>query len=181
MNCDGIKDLLALGAGGEITDHERIAVEAHIAVCAECARELADYRGLVGNLALLREGEAPAGTAERIWEGVRPSVPGRKPRVFALGWIARAAAVLVIGLSVGFTAMSVTRTSSPAPDLSMDGRPVDNYSASYVTPIGHPASKASGGEPGDILVVPPSVVPAEGVNYYLPRADAIISPDDIRF
>ena len=184
MNCDGIRDLIALGAGGEITDHERIAVEAHTAVCAECARELADYRGLVGNLALLREGDAPAGTAERIWEGVRPSVPKSKPRAFPLAWAARAAAVLVAGLSIGFTAMTVTRTPSPATDLSMDSRPVDDYAASYVTPIRHPASKASGGEsgaPADIMVAPSPVVPAEGVNFYLPRADAIISPDDIRF
>jgi len=179
MNCDAIKDLIALGAGGEITDHERIAVEGHIAVCAECARELADYRGLVGNLALLREGDAPAGTAERIWEGVRPSVPSPRPRAFPLAWAARAAAVLVIGLSLGFTAMSVTRSRSPASDLLMDARPEDDYAASYIPPIRQPG-KASGGET-ELAVPPPAVVPAEGVNFYLPRADAILNPDDIRF
>jgi anti-sigma factor RsiW len=191
MNCDAVRDLIALGAGGEITDHERIAVEGHVAVCAECARDLADYRGLVGNLALLREGDAPVGTAERIWEGVRFAVPSRGPRALPLAWAARAAAILVVGLSLGFTAMSVTRGQTPASDLSMDSRPEDASASTYVPSIRGPAHKTSGGETGafapetpkgvDMMAVPPAPAPTEGVIFHLPRADAILSQILVRF
>ena len=45
MGCEEIRDLLALYAGGESYDSERAAVEAHVAICAACARELDQSRG----------------------------------------------------------------------------------------------------------------------------------------
>src|SRR5436190_23725792 len=71
MGCDEIRDLLALYAGGESYDNERVAVEAHVAVCAACARELDQYREARANLATLREGQAAPGTFKNLWSGVR--------------------------------------------------------------------------------------------------------------
>src|SRR5262245_47900445 len=102
--CLEIRDLMALG--GDAAPNERIAIESHVSICADCARELAEMRALGGNLALLREGDMPAGTAERTWRAVQPAVPQPKRAVFT-AWAIRAAAALILGLSVGFTATTV--------------------------------------------------------------------------
>ena len=96
--CIEIRELMAMAS--DATPNERIAIEAHVPVCSECAGEQARLQAMIGNLALLREGTMPPGASERIWRGVQSAVPGsRRPRI--LGWTARAAAVLVIGLVTG--------------------------------------------------------------------------------
>jgi hypothetical protein len=114
--CIEIRELMALSS--DATPNERIAIEAHVPVCSECAVEHARLQAMLGNLALLREGTMPPGASERIWRGVQSAVPGsRRPRI--LGWTARAAAVLVIGLAVGYSASSVAGLKS-APASKVD-------------------------------------------------------------
>lgn len=103
MGCDEIRDLLALYAGGESYENERVAVEAHVAVCAACARDLDQYREARANLALLREGTAPVATFKSIWAAVRadrfPAKPSpATPRMDA---VLRYAAVTMVGLAIG--------------------------------------------------------------------------------
>jgi anti-sigma factor RsiW len=118
--CIEIRELMALSS--DATPNERIAIEAHVPVCSECAVEHARLQAMLGNLALLREGTMPPGASERIWRGVQSAVPGsRRPRI--LGWTARAAAVLVIGLAVGYSASSVAGLKSAIrPTRSAPGR-----------------------------------------------------------
>jgi hypothetical protein len=103
MGCDEVRDLLALYAGGESYENERVAVEAHVAVCAACARELDQYREARANLALLREGAAPAGTFKSIWAAVRadrfPALPA--PATSRGDQVLRYAAVAMVGLAIG--------------------------------------------------------------------------------
>src|SRR5688572_15911856 len=109
--CLEIRDLMALG--GEVSPNERIAIESHVSVCAECARELTEMRAMLGNLALLREGEMPADAAGNVWRAVQSAIPGsRRPAI--LRWTTRAAAMLVIGLSIGYTTKSVANRLEPA-------------------------------------------------------------------
>jgi anti-sigma factor RsiW len=103
MGCEEIRDLLALYAGGESYENERTAVEAHVAVCAACARELDQYREMRSNLASLREGSAPPGTFKSIWPGVRVDLFPAKPAA-TLSWIdsvLRYAAVVMVGVAIG--------------------------------------------------------------------------------
>ena len=104
MGCEDVKDLLALYAGGDVSDNERIAVEAHLAGCPACARELAEHREVRGLLGGLREGDAPRGSIEAVWTRVAAEVlPARPPRAAWMAWTLRAAAALVIGVALGHT------------------------------------------------------------------------------
>src|SRR5688572_8315297 len=121
--CLEVRDLMALGV--DASPNERIAIESHVPVCSECARELADLTRLSGNLALLREGDMPAGAAERIWRGVQSAVPQPKRSRF-MAWSIRAAAALLLGVSVGFTYSSVNQSQIESPEttsLPDDSRP----------------------------------------------------------
>jgi hypothetical protein len=136
MGCDDMKDLLPLVAGGEARDDERQAVKDHVSHCAPCSRELDLFREARANLALLREGEVPAGTWKSIWSNVRADLfPPRISRslfFFDLGL--RYAAVLMVGLAVGVGSYVVTRparvlppsgggAADPATFVSFQGQP----------------------------------------------------------
>lgn len=185
MGCDDVKDLVALAAGGEAQENERIAVEAHLAGCADCAAELRELREMRGRLEQMREGEAPAGSIEAIWPRVRDRIALRPELRFPrLDWILRAAAVLVIGVAIGYAS---ARLSAPAT------APTTNPSAaapetSYGTGSA-PAPADTGGprfRPGSMPQVLPNVplrrsgTKVEG-NYYLPRVERILDGDETEF
>src|SRR5574341_1104159 len=103
MGCEDIRDLLALYAGGETHDNERVAVEAHVGLCAACARELDQYREMRTALASLCEGDAPSGTWKSMWQGVRDGLFPRRPSrgLAVFDGVLRYAAVLMVGLAIG--------------------------------------------------------------------------------
>lgn len=115
MGCEEIRDLLALYAGGESYDHERAEVEAHVAVCAACARELDHFREARANLALLREGTPPAGTFKSLWSNVRADLFPRKASS-RFAWFddaLRYAAVTMVGISIGVVIHYADRRENP--------------------------------------------------------------------
>jgi anti-sigma factor RsiW len=165
MGCEEIRDLLALYAGGESYENERAAVEAHVAVCAACARELDQYREMRSTLASHREGQAPSGTFKSIWPGVRADLFPAKS-VPALAWfdsVLRYAAVVMVGVAIGVIvhyaqrreAVPVSpRTAVAAPELIP--APVSQATMPRILVPSRPSSRL---EP-------------EGL-YYLPRVEAI--------
>lgn len=177
--CLEIRDLLALGV--DASPNERIAIESHVSICAECARELADTRSLLGNLALLREGEMPAGAAERIWRGVESAVPGRRRPLF-LQWSTRVAAMLVIGLSIGFTLRSIGWRNVENPIVAgddEDSRPTliqknDRYGPTEGRDSDVPSTGTFDG-PTIMLAPVPST------QHHLPLVEEILEPGVIRF
>lgn len=59
MTCEEVRELLPAYVDGEL--HEADEVDAHLASCEACSAELADYRGMLGELATIREnGPQPA-------------------------------------------------------------------------------------------------------------------------
>lgn len=59
VTCEEVRELLPEYVDGEL--HVEGEVEAHLASCAACSAELAAYRGMLADLAGLRDlGEAPA-------------------------------------------------------------------------------------------------------------------------
>lgn len=176
--CLEIRDLMALGS--DVSDHERIAIESHVSVCAECARELADAQAMRANLALLREGEMPADAAERIWNGVKSAVPGER-RLRIVTWSVRAAAVLVIGLTLGYTTKSITGLKGAPAVLTAgtDESSIEDSRATMVPRILY--HEGTGADPG---LQPPAAQPAPSdarVVHYLPFVDEILESDIIRF
>ena len=175
MGCEEIRDLLALYAGGESYENERAAVEAHIAVCAACARELDQYREMRSNLASLREGgregSAPSGTFKSIWPGVRVDLFPAKAAA-TLSWIdsvLRYAAVVMVGVAIGVivhyaqrrdVVPVLPRTAVAAPELIP--APVSTATMPRVM-------VPSGARP-----LAPRLEPSG--RYYLPRAESL--PED---
>lgn len=176
--CLEIRDLVALGE--DIAPNERIAVESHVSVCAECARELAETRTLIGNLGLLREGEMPAGTSERIWQGVRFAVPGSRRPAFMV-WSLRAAAVLVFGLSIGYTSTSIAGRSA-APGGIGEDTILEEARSTLVT---EPYTRGTF-EKDRVFPAPPGLptlqIPAQAWTWhYLPQVDEVLEPEVVRF
>jgi anti-sigma factor RsiW len=168
MGCEEIRDLLALYAGGESYDSERIAVEAHVAVCAACARELDQYREARASLAMLREGTAPSGTFKSIWNGVRVDLFPQKS-ANRLAWFdaaLRYAAVAMVGVAIGVTIhMTQRRTLPPAPVRTAAVAPVNN-----VAPIQPASSPRFFINPRSRAAAP--AAESDG-NFYLPRVESI--------
>jgi anti-sigma factor RsiW len=170
MGCEEIRDLLALYAGGESYDNERTAVEAHVAVCAACARELDQYREMRSNLASLREGQAPAGTFKSIWPGVRSDLFPSKHPANVLSWfdaVLRYAAVVMVGVAIGVIVHYAQR-KDVAPSL-----PAKTVAAA---PELIPAPVSPATMSPRLLVIPrarpaPALEP-EGA-FYLPRVESI--------
>ena len=172
MGCEEIRDLLALYAGGESYDNERVAVEAHVAVCAACARELDHFREARANLALLREGVAPAGTFKSLWTGVRTDLFPQKVAARS-GWLdasLRYAAVTMVGIAIGVLIhVAERREASPTPASFATAGPVNG-----VSPV-QPATMTPS-QPRLFLRPQPRMtaprVELDG-NYYLPRVESM--------
>ena len=171
MGCEEIRDLLALYAGGESYDHEKAQVEAHVAVCAACARELDHFREARANLALLREGTPPAGTFKTLWSNVRADLFPRKaaPRFAWFDDVLRYAAVTMVGIAIGVLIHYADRKEAP----------VASSPEAAVTPAGMaaPATHATlSPEPRFFprFRTAPTTPPAEfDGNFYLPRVESM--------
>lgn len=121
MRCDEVRELLALYAGGEGVEDDRPEVEAHVALCAGCARELDQVRELRSALSSLGTRPVPSADSKAIWGAVRREFFPRPP------WKAellRFAAALVVGLGIGAggwfalpRASSEVRTAGQGPRL----------------------------------------------------------------
>jgi hypothetical protein len=107
--------LLQAYVDGEVTGEERNSLDAHIAACAECGRELVELRGAAamfsGAVALLNLNEAGVAAArERILAAhragatVTPIESRRGVSRFAAGSLARAAGLILV-LAGGVAAM----------------------------------------------------------------------------
>lgn len=69
----------------ELVPAERIAFEAHLATCAECAREVAVYRSVFTQLESLETWDPGPALAERVLAEVMPTHAGRWGRILAWG------------------------------------------------------------------------------------------------
>jgi hypothetical protein len=178
--CLEIQDLIALGS--ETQANERIAIESHVSICPDCERELAETHALLNNLALLRDGEMPAGASERIWAGVRSVVPGRRRLAF-MTWSSRAAAILVFGLTVGYTAKSIAGLKAgPAHRGISIEEPIPDETRATLVPR-HLFSRGATTDAGpqDGKPVPQLQMPESWTLHYLPNVDEILEPGVVRF
>ncbi|HLY09151.1 MAG TPA: zf-HC2 domain-containing protein [Planctomycetota bacterium] len=166
MGCEEVRDLLALYAGGESYENERALVEAHIAVCAACARDLDQYREARANLALLREGNAPPGTFKSIWPAVRADRFPLKPvsgTSFA-DTVLRYAAVAMVGLAIGV----VVHFAQRRPTGPESTNPITSSASVLIPAPVQPATLPRRIVPGRV----PEALELDS-NYYLPRVESI--------
>jgi len=81
MTCHDAREQLSALIDDALGAEERSAVEAHLATCAECRRELQRLRGTVALLRAIEPVRAPAGFVDRVLGAARP-VPWPR-RLFA--------------------------------------------------------------------------------------------------
>jgi anti-sigma factor RsiW len=122
MNCGDMRDLIPLHAGGELQENERVALEAHLPQCGDCAREASAYRESRALLSGLKEGDPPSGTYPKIWAEVRNAF--FPARIHRMSWALAHAALLLIGISLGFL-FTMFDSKVPAPDQADVLSPAD--------------------------------------------------------
>src|SRR5262245_64100612 len=103
MTCHDAREQLSALIDDTLGGEERSAVEAHLATCAECRRELDQLRGTVGLLRAAKPERAPAGFVDRVLEAARPEPwPRRLVRALFLPWPVKlpveAAAIVLVAV-----------------------------------------------------------------------------------
>lgn len=87
MEHQEIKDLLAAYALGSVPEDERREVADHVATCAECRAELADFEAVSESLALaVPPAEMPAGFTERVVSAAVGERPVAEPSKLSRRW-----------------------------------------------------------------------------------------------
>jgi len=119
MTCDAARGLLPLFAGGDLTEGRLEEVRGHLTSCADCARELERFGEARALLEELRDDAVlPKREVRRMWTTVRGEIPLlRVPRRLRLLATLRYAAIALVGLSVGFSATTLSaRLLAPTAD-----------------------------------------------------------------
>jgi len=105
MTCTETRDLFSALADDALTPAERAALDAHLAGCAECRRELAAFGRTVALVRAIDPAHAPAGFVDRVLAAAWPEPwPRWLVRRLSAPWptlpLGAAALLLVAGLAV---------------------------------------------------------------------------------
>ncbi len=123
MGCDEVREGVEAFVLGALEPQDARSLEAHLAGCDECARQVDAYRTTVDHLAMsVPLYRAPARLKERIMVGIGAARPAFLPRsLVALRWWAGAAAAVLVAFAVGGITWAVI-LSSEVRDLREDNR-----------------------------------------------------------
>jgi anti-sigma factor RsiW len=80
MTCIDARDMFSLLADDALTPLERAALDAHLADCAECRRELAGFERTVKLVRAIDPAHAPAGFVERVLAAAQSNRPAPAPQ-----------------------------------------------------------------------------------------------------
>ncbi|MBI4637490.1 MAG: zf-HC2 domain-containing protein [Candidatus Rokubacteria bacterium] len=134
MTCDEARDLLSALVDDALTAAERAAVDAHLAACAGCGRDLDRLRRTVALLHAVEPVRAPLGFVDRVVEAARLAPWYRR----VLGTLflplraklpVEAAAVLLVAVAAIYVFQQLpelqqaARPDTPAPTASETARP----------------------------------------------------------
>src|SRR5262249_46452498 len=72
VSCHDARELFSARVDGALTDAERAGVDAHLAGCPACRRELARFEATVGLLRAVGPGRAPVGFVDRVLAAAEP-------------------------------------------------------------------------------------------------------------
>src|SRR5947199_174947 len=146
MTCDEARARLSALLDEALGPDERGPLEAHVATCVDCRRELGLLRNTVALLHSVNPVRAPAGFADRVLAAARPAPWYRRlQRARSLPWSAKlppaAAAALLVGVAVAHLLemapelQRAARVESPSPAVTESQEPP-------ATPTGAPGQKA---------------------------------------
>jgi anti-sigma factor RsiW len=120
MTCHDAREQLSALIDDALGAEERGAVEAHLATCVECRRELERLRGTVALLRAVEPARAPIGFVDRVLEAARPEPwPRRLFRALVLPWPVKlpieAAAIVLVAVGVVYVFRSTPARLYDAP------------------------------------------------------------------
>jgi hypothetical protein len=205
MTCQDARELLSALLDDALSPAERHALDAHLATCAECRRELDRLRGTVALLGRVPPVHAPAGFVDRVMaEAYRPSWARRVLdalfRPLRVKLPLEAAAVLLVGVSAVYVyqrtpevrelARQESRESSRAPAVTPSApappaAPRDAAEPSRFRDLASDAKRAPAEQgaareearPTPPAVSPPAPAPSRGPNVQeAPAAKPEVSP-----
>jgi hypothetical protein len=169
MTCAEARDRLSALLDDLLDGDERALIEAHLAGCAECRRELAGLRQTVALVQAIEPVRAPAGFVDRVLAAARPAPWHRRIARWLfqpLRWKLPLEALAVA--LVGVTALYVYRQSPElqdaarveAPVASRPVAPAPPPPAPPPAPATAPAAEPSSAPPAPALPERPAPLPA---------------------
>lgn len=126
MACDLDRDRLSAYHDGQLDARSKADVEAHLAGCGDCRRELEEIRSAARLVQSLGRARAPEWLAERIRQEIaRSAVPPRivKFRRYIEAALACAAGLLLVMSVVHLAWGPAEHRRSPAPDIALSKPP----------------------------------------------------------
>jgi hypothetical protein len=105
MTCHEARERFSALLDDALGADERRALDAHLATCADCGRELQRFRSAVTLLRSVEPARAPAGFVDRVLDAARPAPwPRRLLRALVLPWPLKlpveAAAIVLVAVGV---------------------------------------------------------------------------------
>lgn len=167
MTCDDARELFSALVDDALSPEERGALDAHLAACPDCRRELEGFRRTVALVRAASPVRAPAGFVDRVLAAARP-LPWYQRlarRVFVPLTVKlpleAAAIVLVTFLAVHLyretpDLQQASRPAAPPPAVS-EGPPPSGPPAAPSTPAPPPASSPASAPAPTSAPAPPSV------------------------
>jgi hypothetical protein len=166
MTCHEARELFSAQVDDALGADERRALDAHLATCAECVRELQRFRSTVALLRSVEPAQAPAGFVDRVLDAAQPAPwPRRLLRALVLPWPLKlpveAAAVVLVAVGVVYvfratpeiqhaTRLEPTSRSDPSrTDTTTTSRGVASDSPPPAAPreLGRPSEQSPTSEP----------------------------------
>jgi hypothetical protein len=152
MTCHDAREQFSALVDDALTVGERAALDAHLATCADCRRELQRFRDTVSLVCAVAPVRAPAGFVDRVLEAARPvSWPRRLVRGLFLPWPVKlpmeAAAVVLVAVGVALVYRGTpelelaTRLEQPVPVVAQTPEGAAPTVATHLPP--HPTSLES--------------------------------------
>jgi hypothetical protein len=148
VTCEEIRELFSARVDATLSADERTRLDAHLATCADCAREWEHFAGTVEMLRAVAPARAPAGFVDRVMAARPRPWYRRLARSLFMPWpvklpLEAAALVLIAGLAILLFQRSPDlqqATRAPAPPASVMAPP--------------PPAPSSPGEPASVQAPP---------------------------
>jgi Putative zinc-finger len=156
VTCEDIRELFSPRVDDALTDEERDRLDAHLATCAECAREWRRFERAVGLLRAVEPAQAPTGFVDRVLAARPQPWYRRLVRGVLMPWpvkvpLGAAAVVLVGGLAVMLFQRSpdLQRAArAPEPPAAVTAPSPDAMIPSPAPATPSPATRAPAPKPG---------------------------------
>jgi len=134
MTCGELRALLDAYARGSLAPAELAAFEDHLATCAECAAWLDATEPALEGVPTLRRSVEPEAD---LWPGIQARLAPRAGlglrRVTLPGWLLAAAALLLIAVSSGITAVLVRAPRPGTASLPLSASTLSPLEAQYAS------------------------------------------------